>query len=718
MSCFAHSARAVRLRALVLCVALAMASGLAATTHADAGTDPAETASTLDRIVVTASGFEQVVREAPASISVIERATLERKSFHGIAEALAEIEGVDIDLAWDKTGAPSISIRGMPSDYTLLLVDGRRQNPAGNVAPNGFGATQNNFIPPMSAIERIEVIRGPMSTLYGSDAMGGVVNIITRRPGDRWGGTAGVDTTVQQDSRFGDARSGNIYLAGPIARDRLMLSLWGGAYARDASDIRYEALDGDEVVPWMGANPVAYDNFNIGSRLTVRPSDTHELWLEAVRNRQKYDNSEGEVGTLGSGGYEPVQRYERDQATLAWNAQLGFGALESTLMDSRTETIGRLIPAGVAGAGTPRQLRNDNTVFDTKLVTSLGENMLSVGGQWWDAGMVDGATPAPFEFRQWAVFAENEWRMHERLGLTLGARRDDHSTFGGQTSPRAYLVFDAHEHWVVKGGVSRGFKTPRLEQLSEGINGYGRQGQLPLIGTPTLTPETSTSSELAVYYAHPTGVAASLGVFHNDFDDKIASGTPVPNCTHAAAPNRPGCVDVGDWPAIEEFGQSINIDRAVTRGAELTMRFPLASAWTLSGNYTLTDSEQKSGDAAGEPLVNSPRHMLNASLGWRFDDRLDLSLRAQYRSSRYRGAGPAQDQLGDYKPYTVFHLAARWQHSEALGFNVSLQNLFDKQFVDYVPYVSDPGTGALGYTSTRLNNEDGRRLWLSMNYSF
>ncbi len=78
----------------------------------------------------------------------------------------------------------------MPSDYTLVLIDGRRQNAPGGVTPNGFGETSTSFLPPYSAIDRIEVVRGPMSTLYGSDAMGGVVNIITRKAGDHWVGTA------------------------------------------------------------------------------------------------------------------------------------------------------------------------------------------------------------------------------------------------------------------------------------------------------------------------------------------------------------------------------------------------------------------------------------------------------------------------------------------------------------------------------------------------
>src|SRR5690606_22604987 len=128
-----------------------------------------------------ASGFEQDRINAPASITVVTREQVAEQRNNSLAELLANLEGIDVGDAVGKTGGLSISLRGMPSDYTLVLIDGRRQNTAGNVTPNGFGDTSSGFLPPVSSIERIEVLRGPAATLYGSDAMGGVVNIITRR---------------------------------------------------------------------------------------------------------------------------------------------------------------------------------------------------------------------------------------------------------------------------------------------------------------------------------------------------------------------------------------------------------------------------------------------------------------------------------------------------------------------------------------------------------
>lgn len=194
---------------------------------APAGESQADAAQDGADIVVTAAGFEQKITNAPASISVLSREQLQEKRFGSLAEALGDVEGVDVGATAGKTGGLTISIRGMPSDYTLVLVDGRRQNAPGSVTPNGFGETSSGFLPPFSAIERIEVVRGPMSTLYGSDAMGGVVNLITRKVGSRWAGTVGAESTIQERSGFGNVQSVNGYAQGPLVRNLIGLTVRG-----------------------------------------------------------------------------------------------------------------------------------------------------------------------------------------------------------------------------------------------------------------------------------------------------------------------------------------------------------------------------------------------------------------------------------------------------------------------------------------------------------
>src|SRR5690554_1371098 len=196
---------------------------LSSSSLALANQSPAQLGST----VVSASGFEQKITDAPASISVVSNADLQKKRYSNLAQALDDVEGIDIKQGTGKTGGLNISMRGMPSEYTLILIDGRRQNSAGNVTPNGFNETSTSFMPPMSAIERIEVIRGPMSTLYGSDAMGGVVNIITKKVSSEWAGSISLDHTFQENRGYGDASKASFYTSGPLVDGVLGLAVRG-----------------------------------------------------------------------------------------------------------------------------------------------------------------------------------------------------------------------------------------------------------------------------------------------------------------------------------------------------------------------------------------------------------------------------------------------------------------------------------------------------------
>lgn len=675
-----------------------------------------------ETMVITASGFEQKVTDAPASITVITREDLEQKRVASIADALSDVEGVDVGGSVGKTGGLNISMRGMPSDYTLILIDGRRQNNVGNVTPNGFGETANSFMPPVAAIERIEVIRGPMSTLYGSDAMGGVVNIITRKPAKEWMGALTLENTQQQHREFGNSAAISFYTSGALIEDKLGLTLRGSVFDRSASDLRYQDANGLEKTPIMGANPVKSDIQNLGGRVTFTPTSNQDIWLDIDRGNQEYDNSEGQLGTLDTptkiGGYEKQQRYTRDQYVLAHDGRFSFGNLSSSITRSETDTAGRTLPKGVPGktAGAPRTLELENTIVDSKLVTVLGDNTLSVGGQWWKAEMIDGVATAPFEHKQLALFAEDEWRFLTDWALTVGARYDDHSVFGSQLSPRGYLVWNASSNWTFKGGVSQGYKTPRLDQLTSGIVGFGRQGALPLIGTPSLTPETTTSSELAAYYQADNGFNANLTLFQNNFNDKIASGTPVANCHYSKAPNQPGCVDIGtSWNDIKEFGQTVNIDEAITRGVEVGSYIPLAEYWDLKANYTFTDSEQKSGSQAGQPLTDTPKHMVNMKLNWQTTAQLNTWLQGEYRSKRWRGVGAEQEAFGDYNAFTLFHLGASYRISENVTVNGTIYNLLDEDFLQYHAY-NDAGKTA--YANEYNNNQEGRRFWISTNITF
>src|SRR5690606_25707371 len=145
----------------------------------------------MDQIVVTASSIATTTRDAPASIAVLSQEQLQLRSTPDITEALRTQPGVNVGFG--SNGTRGVSIRGLGSSYTLILIDGKRVN-AGLTTMRKYNGDLDWV--PIDAIERIEVVRGPMSTLYGSDALGGVVNIITKKNSDRWRGSLTAETLL------------------------------------------------------------------------------------------------------------------------------------------------------------------------------------------------------------------------------------------------------------------------------------------------------------------------------------------------------------------------------------------------------------------------------------------------------------------------------------------------------------------------------------------
>ena len=279
-----------------LCLALLGATSTAV--FANTSTDSTSTHQ-LSTIVVSAAGFEQKIKDAPASITVISAEDLKNKRINSIADALVDVEGVDISPTAGKTGGLNIRIRGMDAEYTLVLIDGRRQNSTGDITPNGFGESNNSFIPPISAVERIEIIRGPASTLYGSDAIGGVVNIITKKVSPEWTGAVTLEGTINPNySDFGNQRSVDAYVTGPLIQNLLGIQLRGRKAERDQSHITPDANSDTELS--QGNSPTKSDLETLGVRLTLTPNDNHDISAEYEQTEQWYDNSKGQLGTLGA----------------------------------------------------------------------------------------------------------------------------------------------------------------------------------------------------------------------------------------------------------------------------------------------------------------------------------------------------------------------------------------------------------------------------------
>ena len=685
------------------------------------------------QVVTSASGYEQKITDAPASISVISQEDLKQKKYSNLAEAIEDVEGVDVRGGNGKTGGLNISIRGMGSENTLVLIDGKRQNSAGSSTPNGFGETSNNFLPPLAAIERIEVIRGPMSTLYGSDAMGGVVNIITKKVANEWSGAINVDQTLQESSKYGNNNNINMYASGPIVKDLLGLALRGNYYNREASKIFYD--DGSNPSSTRddkGRSPVEGNNWSLGGKLTLTPTDNHDIYLDLFSSKQSYNNDKSQLGTLDNpalatkqaSGYKDKLRFEREQITLGHSSRFEIGTLESSIMRNTTETIGRTIPGNIIGnifnpkmpnhiIGNDRELKSTDTVFDTKFVSDVfSRNIITVGGQYWNSKLVDGIATEDFKQDMWGLFAEDEISITDKLAFTLGGRYDHHDKFGGNFSPRAYAVYTANSNWTVKGGVSQGYKAPKVNDLHDGINGAGGQGATITIGSPDLKPEKSTNYETGVYYNADNGFAANATIFYNQYKDKIETDG---NVTISGNPNIPDGT----------YDQKKNIGKAETQGLEFGTTIPFTDTLDLKANYTYMESEQKSGKNKGEPFANTPKHSLNATLNWQATSKLNTWIKGEYKSDRKRFTEnysnltaenkAIYDQIGnEIKAYELFHLGANYKWNKDLTFSATIYNLFDKDFSKNESYTYN-GVTKYKFTETSL---EGRRLWLAMNLAF
>lgn len=334
----------------------------------------------MERIVVTASGFEQKLTDAPASISVITQEELRQASFTSVLDAVKYQEGIDIGTTRDKTGQGTVSMRGLTGEYTLLLIDGRRQNNHGDIYPNNFGGNAFNHVPPLAAIDRVEIIRGPASTLYGADALGGVINIITKKHTDNWTGEVSVGRSVQSDDEFGDDFTTEVSLMGPLIENVLSLGLRASLFDQQASSPQFApAVDpnGNVIVRELGfgggGRTVDNKDEHVGFSLSWTPTDNQRLKFDYDTSNQVYDNTPSynietdsivyPLGTKDSiealwqssggmvnprAGYAADQEFDRTWWSLSHDADWSFGSSMIALSYVDTSNSGRTLPLSVA----------------------------------------------------------------------------------------------------------------------------------------------------------------------------------------------------------------------------------------------------------------------------------------------------------------------------------------------------------------------------------
>ena len=687
--------------------ALALAAGMPASAWAQNAL--LRGVENLGQMVVTAAGFEQAVADAPASITVITREDLENASYTNLADALREVQGVSVTGTGNER---DIQIRGLPGAYTLIMVDGRRQSTRES-RTNGSSGYEQSFLPPLEQIERIEVVRGPMSSLYGSDAMGGVINVITRPVADRWSGSVSVEGTAQQDSDRGNSRQLSFSIGGPVIADRLGLQIWGRAYHRDEDTMTDAA--GTVVDGLNGA-----ENREIGARLTYTPVAGHEFRLEGGSQRLRAISLHNTSALWG--GATTRRDHDRDYVALGYSGTWGNATTDLSL---QREEGSRTVYTGDPAVPNVRVPRVVNTVLDGRVTmpwTFAGQHTLVSGFQFTDVAVNDighGTDPQDIGIQQWALYAENEWQIGNAFSLTGGLRYDNHSVYGGHISPRLYGVWHYSDALTVKGGVSTGFRAPDVRQVAPGYYLPTQQSAGLIAPNPDLRPENSTNIELGAVYEGDR-FSASATAFYTRFNDKIsnaATGILInPETGDIIDPlGGAGCnaAALGPYPGYYCLWQNFNIDNAVIRGVELSGDWRATDTLSLRATYALTDSEQRSGQFAGFPLQRTPRHRATLRADWQSPVYgLDFWGAVNYHGAEINAGArlgtqgtpiEINGQIGRrYDPYTTVDIGTSYAMNDRVSVAAAVYNVLDRS-----PAVDEVNTVI-----------EGRRFWLGVTSRF
>lgn len=656
-------------------LSMSILTALSVSAHAN---NKSEETVKLDTIVVTASSQAVNIKEAPASISVITREDIEKQPVTSLGQLLSKVPGVTGGISPVEEGS-KIKIRGLPDNYTLILVDGKRIGSSRdtNYRPD-LGRQDLNWITP-DMIERIEVVRGPMSSLYGSDAMGGVINIITRKIPAVWGGNVTLNyTQPTTSSKLGSSVQTGIMAAGPLT-DNLGLRLTAGLTEREA-DKKYKAGE--------GATGVKDQNYN--AMLHYQPTDKHTFSFEAGHSIQKNEkgsqvNALTGIETETSWGPKELIHnnygisHEGEWSIGKSKLNAYYNDYDQSLENIITKSSEMIVEGSLS------------MPFDFML-----EQNVTVGGQWKKQELTNTRTIGTLpggswngvgynnpvvDNKSWALFIEDNIKLLDSLNLTLGNRLDHDDKYGSHHSPRAYLVYSPTEDLVIKGGVAKGFRAPTVKETTPGAatrsRGGGCNGLLGktwfdengsphiydrtgcyMTGNPNLKPEESTNYEIGVNYS---GLGSDLGItyFHTDFKNKIAYS--------------PLGYYYGNW-----FTRNENINAAITRGIELVANVPIMDYLNWNNNATYF-FEAKNKDT-GETLLSTPKLIINSALNWKPMDTFSLELGAQYQGKQYLTDTTNSSSM--QKRHTIVNLAANYNYSENLTFRGGLTNLLDKKLAN------------------------------------
>jgi outer membrane receptor for ferrienterochelin and colicins len=645
--------------------------------------------------VVSASRQEELRQTLNTRVDVLTRTRIEESGADTVAEALRELPGVLTRRGSEGAGAGGEQIQGLDSRQVLVLVDGLPLVGARGVKRGGVLNLDRQTV---GSLERIEVVKGAASALYGSDAMGGVINLITRRS------TAplSVGATVAGGSR-GDLDLG--------VETGFRRGAWSGLFLAE----RHE-LDGFDLTPstfdTTGAPYERTDGF-AKAGWTPRGDFSITGLVTGYRNHTT-GRSLGELG--------PQEDDIRDStlnasAAAAWQASPGT-SFELRVHHARfdEEALGRLAPP----ASTPLEpgaLEERFTRIAASVSQVVGSRQHLQAGLEHSQDRYAGINRLRDETGE-EVWTGTAWAQHRIVfgaaTATAGVRVDRHSIFGTAVSPKLAVNVRAADNVSVRASYGRGFRAPDVGQLYYRFMSPSNFYQV--VGNPRLEPEYANSFQLgadAVFAARRARIGVNL--FRNDVRDLIDSvslGFIASPAQLQAVIAREG-LDPSSRPV---FGRLLltyrNIADAVTQGVEVDGEFAVAPDLVLGGAYTFLDARDEAG---GLDLTGRHRHHGHVRASW---GRERIGLRANLRGTFLSSWIAARATAGGVVTDTVAPGFALWDayvsqrvRSGLVAF-VALDNLADSQ---------DPNTGVLlpdGTAASIHRPEAGRSIRVGVKWTW
>ncbi len=605
-----------------------------------------EGSTAVAELIVTATRSPQAADRIGASVTVLSTADIEAAQSPDVIELLNDVPGVSYTRNGGVGAVSGVNIRGAESSHTVLLIDGVKMNDP--TAPQGAANFGNLLV---GDVARIEVLRGAQSTLWGSQAIGGVINIVTREPAD------GFQATLDAE---GGSR-GTAYVRAGLggATERLSWRIAGSRYRTDGVSAFAAGSEDD-----------GYENTGLSGRLRLTLTDAVSAEVRAVWSDGKAD-TDGFAGDDASyGTTEELVVYT------GLNVALLDGRLKNRLAFGYTETDRKahqpsdpVAPITFEGVGEIRRREYQG-------VLAVTEDWTATFGL--ESEQAEMRQRAPWTFDPNppfttgkvgvdSVYGQVQGQVLPGLTITAGLRHDDHDTYGGHTLGSLAGAWSLNEGaTILRASFGQGFRAPGLYEL------YSEYGNT------ALSPEEFNSWDLGVEQRLGEDAVVSATYFRREADNEIrfyscAFGSTEPLCN----PN-----------GVFRFGYYDNIQETQAQGLELAGRAE-AGPLTLSGAYTWTQAENASGLNDGNQLPRRPEHMANVSASWRWSDAVTTTAAIRYVGEAFNN--DANTVVMD--DYTLVDLRASWRLNDTVELYGRVENLFDEDYETARGY-GTPGQGA------------------------